>query len=184
MPNPIAALTTARLIAEAITPLHFHDLHRLYTEAKVVKTLASVGKPLTEDAVKETIRQAVEHWQQNGFGYWVFHLKKDGQFVGRGGLTTHQFEGKEVVGLGYAIMPDYWNRGFATEMANASLDVGFGHLGFPEIGSWTLPINLASQRVMEKLGFRYDRDFEFAGLLHRFYRLAVEEWRAACEMAP
>ena len=47
---------------------------------------------------------------------------------------------------------------------------------FPEIGSWTLPINLASQRVMEKLGFRYERDFEFAGLLHRFYRLVAGEW--------
>ena len=60
-----------------------------------------------------------------------------------------------------------------SEMAQASLDVGFGHLGFPEIGLWTLPINLASQRVMGKLGFRYERDFEFAGLLHRFYRLAI-----------
>ncbi len=43
----------------------------------------------------------------------------------------------------------------------------------PEIGSWTLPVNLASQRVMEKLGFRYERDCEFAGLLHRFYRLVA-----------
>ena len=60
-------------------------------------------------------------------------------------------------------------------MAQASLDVGFNHLGFPEIGSWTLPNNLASQRVMEKLGFRYERDFEFAGLLHRFYRLVAGE---------
>ena len=48
---------------------------------------------------------------------------------------------------------------------------------FPEIGSWTLPTNLASQRVMEKLGFRYERDFEFAGLRHRFYRLVAGEWK-------
>ena len=39
-----------------------------------------------------------------------------------------------------------------------------------------MPVNLASQRVMEKLGFRYEWDFEFAGLLHRFYRLAAGEW--------
>jgi RimJ/RimL family protein N-acetyltransferase len=175
MPNPIANITTPRMLAEAITPLHFHDLHRLYTEAKVVKTLASVGKPLTEDAVKKQIDQNVAHWQEHGFGYWVFHLKKDGQFVGRGGLTTHQFEGKEVVGLGYAIMPDYWNRGFATEIAAASLEVGFGHLGLAEIWSWALPHNRASQRVMEKLGFRYEHDFDFAGLVHRFYRLVAKD---------
>ena len=93
-----------------------------------------------------------------------------------GGLKTYQIDGKDVIGLAYAVMPDYWNRGFATEIAQASLDVGFEHLGLAEIGSWTLPGNLASQRVMEKLGFRYERDFEFAGLLHRFYRLVAQDW--------
>ncbi|MEI8373724.1 MAG: GNAT family protein [Planctomycetota bacterium] len=57
------------------------------------------------------------------------------------------------------------------------MDIGFEHLGFPEIGSWSLPVNLVSQRVMEKLGFRYERDFKFAGLVHRFYRLVKGEWK-------
>jgi len=176
MPNPIANITTSRLLAEAITPLHSPDLHRLYTDPLVVKTLASARKPLPDEKIVETIEQAVDHWRQHGFGYWVFHLKKDGQFIGRGGLTIHQFEGKEVVGLAYAVMPDYWNRGFATEIAAASVEVGFEHLGLAEIWSWALPGNLASQRVMEKLGFQYERDFEFAGLLHRFYRLVAQDW--------
>ena len=184
MPNPIASMTTARLLAEAISPLHFHDLHRLLSDPQVVRTLSADGKPLSEEATREQVGQNIDHWQQHGFGLWVFHRKSDGVFIGRGGLKTYQIDGKNVIGLAYAVMPDYWNRGFATEMAEASLDVGFNYLGFPEIGSWTLPVNLASQRVMEKLGFRYERDFDFAGLLHRFYRLAVEEWRAACEMAP
>ena len=171
MPNPIATLATSRLLGEAITPLHFSDLHRLHTDPLVMKTLSADGKPLSEEATKESIRLAVDHWQQQGFGFWVFHRKKDGKFIGRGGLKTYQIDGKEVIGLAYAVMSDYWNQGFATEMAQASLEVGFGPLGFPEIASWTLPGNLASQRVMEKLGFRYERDFEFAGLLHRLYRL-------------
>lgn len=177
MPNPIATLTTARLLAEAITPGHFHDLHRLNSDPEVVKTLASIGKPLTEAATREQIEQNVDHWRQHGFGYWIFRRKVDGQFIGRGGLKTHKIDGIDVIGLAYAVMPDYWNQGFATEMAQASLEVGFGHLGLTEIWSWALPDNLASQRVMEKLGFRYERDFEFAGLLHGFYRLAAGYWR-------
>ena len=55
---------------------------------------------------------------------------------------------------GYAVLSDHWNQGFATEMALASLRYGFERLGLTEIASWTLPINLASQRVLEKLGFR------------------------------
>ncbi len=176
MPNPIATLTTARMLAEAITPLHSPELHRLLTDPLVMKTLSADGKPLAGEKIDETIRQAVDHWRQHGFGFWVFHRKSDGQFIGRGGLKTYQIDGKDVIGLAYAVMPDYWNRGFATEMAQASLDVGFEHLGLAEIGSWTLLVNLASQRVMEKLGFRYERDFEFAGLLHRFYRLAAGDW--------
>jgi RimJ/RimL family protein N-acetyltransferase len=177
MPNPIATIATSRLLAEAITPSHHAELQRLYTDPLVVKTIASAeGKPLSEEKIAERIQKAVDHWQQHGFGSWVFRLKKDGLFIGLGGLNIRQIDGQEVVGLGYAVMPNYLNQGFATEMAEASLDVGFGHLGFPEIGSWTLPVNLASQRVMEKLGFRYDRDFEFAGLLHRFYRLVAADW--------
>jgi len=61
-------------------------------------------------------------------------------------------------------------------MARASLEVGFERLRFEEIASWTLAINLASQRVMEKLGLRCEREFEFAGLNHRFYRISAGEW--------
>jgi len=177
MPNPITTLTTTRLIAQAITPLHYPELHHLYTDPLVMKTLASAQlRPLSEEKIAERIQKAVDHRQQRGFGSWVFRLKKDGKFIGLGGLKIHQIDGKEVVSLGYAVMPSYWNQGFATEMAKASLEVGFGYLELTEIWSWALPDNLASQRVLEKLGFRYERDFDFAGLVHRYYRLGAKEW--------
>ena len=136
-----------------------------------MKTLSADGEPLSEEVTREHIRQAVDHWQLHGFGFWAFHRKSDRQFIGRGGLKVYEIGSKNVVGLGYGVMSEHWNQGFATEMAQASLEVGFKRFGFSEIGSWTLPINLASQRVMEKLGFKYERNFVFAGLLHRFYRL-------------
>lgn len=144
-----------------------------------MKTLSADGKPLSEEKTREHIRQAVDHWQKHGFGFWVFHRQSDGQFIGRGGLKIYQIDGKDVVGLAYAVMSDHWNQGFATEMCQASLDVGFHRLGFAEIASWTLPTNLVSQRVMEKLGFRYERDFEFAGLRHRLYWMVKSQWKGA-----
>ena len=177
MPNSIASLTTPRMLAKAITPSHYAELHCLYTDPLVTRTLASARRPLPEEKIVETIQQAVDHWRQHGFGYWVFRMKEGGQFVGRGGLTTHKMDGEPVVGLGYAVMPGYWNQGFATEMAQASLEVGFRHLGLTEIWSWALPENRASQRVMEKLGFRYERGLDFAGMLHRFYRVAAGNWK-------
>ena len=167
---------TSRLVAQPISAADFPDIHRLHSDPKVMKTLSADGKPLSEEATREHIRQTVEHWEQHGFGLWAFRRKTDGHFIGRGGLKIYQIEGKDVIGLAYAVLSDYWNQGFATEMGHASLEVGFGRLGLPEIASWTLPINLASQRVMEKLGFRYERDFEFAGLRHRLYRISAGEW--------
>jgi RimJ/RimL family protein N-acetyltransferase len=180
MSSPIATLTTPRLLAEAIAPSHFSDIHRLHTDTLVMQTLSADGRPLSAEATKEHVQQAVDHWQRHGFGFWVFRHKSDGRFIGRGGLKVYKIDGKDVIGLAYAVMPDCWSQGFASEMGEASLEAGFARMGFPEICSWTLPINLASRRVMEKLGLRYERDFEFAGLLHRFYRLAAAEWQRSC----
>jgi ribosomal-protein-alanine N-acetyltransferase len=91
-------------------------------------------------------------------------------------LKIYTVGGLDVVGLAYAVVSSRFGQGYATEMAAASLDVGFNSLGFSEIDSWTLPVNRASQRVMEKLGFRYSHDFEFAGLPHRYYRLTADDW--------
>ena len=152
MPSPIATLTTPRLFAEAISPSHFADIHRLHTDALVMQTLSADGRPLSAEATREHVRQAVDHWQRHGFGFWVFRRKSDGRFIGRGGLKMYQIDGKDVIGLAYAVMPDYWNQGFATEMGEAGLEVGFVRMGFPEICSWTLPANLTSQRVHGEAG--------------------------------
>jgi RimJ/RimL family protein N-acetyltransferase len=177
MTNSIDTLATPRLLAEAITPAHFSDLSGLLTDPLVMKTLSTGGKPLAEDAIRTLIEQIVEHWRRHGFGFWAFHRLSDSQFIGRGGLKIYEIDGQPVTGLAYAVMSDHWGQGYATEIARASIDVGFRHLELPEVCSWTLPVNRASQRVMEKLGFRHERDFEFAGLEHRFYRLARGEWK-------
>lgn len=172
----IERIAMARLVAEPILLEHFPEINRLHTDPLVMKTLSADGKPLSEEATRESLRQAAEHWHQHGFGFWIFRAKADGQFIGRGGLKKYQIDEGEVIGLAYAVLSNFWNQGFATEMAEASLRIGFDQLGFPEIASWTLPINTASQRVMEKVGFQYERDFEFAGLRHLFFRLSATVW--------
>ena len=95
-----------------------------------MKTLSADGKVMTEEATRKHLQRCSDHWDQHGFGLWVFRDKTDGQFIGRGGLMTYQIDGKDVVGLAYAVMSDHWNLGFATEMAEASLAVWFVSLGW------------------------------------------------------
>ncbi len=78
--------------------------------------------------------------------------------------------GADEVELAYAVMAEFWGRGLASEMALASLQLGFAHLGLAEIVAFTLTTNAASRRVMEKIGFRFERDIVHAGLPHVLYR--------------
>ena len=181
----IDAFTTARLSAERISLTHFDEVHRLHSDPEVTKTLSADGKPLSEQKTHDHLQKSVDHWERHGFGLWLFRDQTEDRFIGRGGLTTYQINAENVIGLAYAVMSDSWNRGFATEMAERSLKIGFERLMFPEIASWTLPVNRTSQRVMEKLGFKYERDFEFAELPHLFYRLSVDNWHdRTCPQPP
>ncbi len=177
MSDLLETLITPRLVGCSLCEAHFAEINRLHTNLEVMRTLSADGKPLAEERTREHLRQAAELWARHGFGFWLFRHTTTGEFAGRGGLKIYPMDGKDVIGLAYAVMPEFWNQGYATEMARASLQAGFAQLGFAEIDSWTLPINGASQRVMEKLGFRYQRDFEFAGLPHRYYRLTADEWK-------
>jgi len=75
---------------------------------------------------------------------------------------------------------DYWGRGYAAEGARAALAFGFDVVGLREIVSYTVPANLRSRRVMEKIGMKHDpaKDFDHPALpnghplqLHVFYRI-------------
>jgi [ribosomal protein S5]-alanine N-acetyltransferase len=178
----IETFETTRLLAERISEVHFEDLCRLHRDPDVMRTLTADGRPLSDDATRDRLRAAIENWDRQGFDLWVFRDKASGTVIGRGGLRRYDVEGRMEVGLAYAVLSEFWNQGFATEMAAAGLRIGFERLGFTEIASWALPHNTASLRVMEKLGFQYERDITFAGLIHRYYRLSASDWRASCAM--
>jgi RimJ/RimL family protein N-acetyltransferase len=73
------------------------------------------------------------------------------------------------VEVGWALVPELWGRGYATELGAAAVDVAFG-LGVTEVVAFTLPHNAASRRVMEKLGLSYEREVVWADLPHVLYR--------------
>jgi RimJ/RimL family protein N-acetyltransferase len=159
---------TERLTAERLRPEDFSDYWRMYSDPRVTATLGGVR---SEEETRVFLRKGLEHWERHGFGLWVFRDSADGRFVGRAGLRYAVVEGKEEVELAYALMPEYWGRGLATEMARACVRVGFEQVGLAEIVTFTLTTNLASQRVMQKVGFTFERAITHAGLPHVLYRL-------------
>lgn len=173
----IERFTTQRLCAERLCTAHFADLDGMHQDGRVMATLASSGGPLSPAESRARCERDLEHWREHGFGPWIFREADGGEFVGRAALWHREVEGESVIALGYAIRSDRWGEGFAAEMAEGVLDVGFGQLALSEIACFTLPTNAASLRVMEKLGFRPEREVLFAALPHRMGMPTAADWK-------
>lgn len=163
------ALETERLRGERVVPAHHRDLCALLGDPRVGATL---GGTKTPGEVMATITAQGAHWERHGFGYWVWREKAGGALVARGGLQHTHVGDRDEVELGWAVMPDRWGEGLATELGAAAARAGFERLGLDELVAFTLPANRASRRVMEKLGMEYEREVQHAGLPHVLYRMA------------
>lgn len=172
--SSIDTFTTDRLFAEPLSDRDFADLSRMHSDPGVMKTLAPANHPnggmLSEGETREFLARDAAHWERYGYGLWSFRAKADRHFVGRCGLRHVCIDDSDEVELAYALVAGDWGKGLATEMAEAAVRIGFDQLGLATIVCFTLTTNLASQRVMQKAGFYYERDFTRAGLPHVFYR--------------
>ncbi|MBV9797260.1 MAG: GNAT family N-acetyltransferase [Solirubrobacterales bacterium] len=161
---------TERLVCERMRRDHADELSVLLLDPRVARTLFPASTRLTDAMLLASLEEKLEHWARYGFGLWLLRDRATGKMVGRGGLQHTAVEGEEAVEVAWAVAPERWREGLATELALAAVDVAFGDLGLEEIVAFTLPENVASRRVMQKAGFAYYRDVERAGLPHVLYR--------------
>lgn len=165
-------LHTPRLLAERLAAEHEPELGRLILDPRVYPTLWPFPHPPLAADVHDGLRRQLDLWDRHGFGLWLLRDRSTGEFVGRGGLEYTDAPGGLSVEVAWAIVPERWKQGLATELAQAAVHTAFGDLDLLELVALTLPDNAASRRVMEKTGFAYDRDLVHAGLPHVLYRLA------------
>ena len=142
----VAGFETARMRAEPIAPRHRDGLIALLGDERVGATLGGVATPAQVDA---QIASQQVHWRDHGFGWYAFLDRATGALVARGGPGHCHVAGNDEVEIGWAVAPERWGQGLATELGAASIDVAFGQLGLREVVSFTLPHNRASRRVME-----------------------------------
>jgi RimJ/RimL family protein N-acetyltransferase len=156
----------------------------MYDDPAVMEFLMPVRDRAAIDAIVGRVRA---HFDQHGFGWWAAELKETGTFIGFIGLSHIGFEAHftPAVEVGWRLASAYWGKGYATEGARAALEAGFTQLGLSEIVSITVPANLRSRRVMERIGMSRDPadDFDHPRLpegdplrRHVLYRIDREEW--------
>jgi RimJ/RimL family protein N-acetyltransferase len=163
-------IVTDRMMLERLREEHAEELFALLRDPRVARTLTASGRPDSDAVMAKNLAAKIEHWDRFGFGLWLLRDRETHAVVGRGGLQHTFVGGCGEVEVGWAISPARWNQGLATELAHASVRVAFESLRLGEIVAFTLPTNRASQRVMEKAGFSYEREIVHVGLPHVLYR--------------
>jgi RimJ/RimL family protein N-acetyltransferase len=138
---------------------------------------------LTREESDAMIGRIEARFERSGYGLWAVEVVGVAPFAGYVGLSAPAFEAKftPCVEVGWRLATGHWGHGYATEAARAALAYGFDVVGLPEIVSFTVPDNVRSRRVMEKLGMSHDPrdDFDHPTLpashrlrRHVLYRLA------------
>ena len=160
-------IETKRLRGTPLDRGDFDDLCRMHDDPRVMATLGG----LRSDGESAGMITNVETlWRDRGYGLWSLREKATGTFAGRGGFAHINIGGREEIELGYSFLPEYWGRGLATEFATEAVRLAFDVFGLDDIICFSLTTNAASLRVMEKIGFQFERRLIHAGMPHLLCR--------------
>lgn len=176
-------LETQHLILRPFQMTDLDAMAAIDADPKVCEFLPTIG---TRETTVAGIQRIIDHEQQKGFSLYAVELKTTREMIGWIGLITPSFEAHftPAIEIGWRLSSQHWHQGYATEGATAVLDYAFTTLGLEEVVSFTVEANLASRRVMEKIGLQHNPkdDFNHPKLLghplekHVLYRLSRSEY--------
>lgn len=126
----------------------------LVNEPAFVRYIGDKGVRTLDDAREYLMTGPVASYEQHGFGMYRVGLTEAAVPIGICGLIRR--DGLEDVDIGFAFLPEFWGRGYATESARAVMDHEPGRFGLRRVVAITDPDNIASMRVVENLGFRFE----------------------------
>ena len=162
-----SAFSLRRLYAERLIEAHLPILRMMPTNAQIMATLGGVrSRAQTADYLERNLA----HWGEHGFGLWILRDPTTGRVVGSSGLRHLQAEGLSEVELCFALFPEFWGRGLATDAARACVTIGREWLGLPSVVALTRPDTVAPQRVLRKAALVLEREITYAGLPRLLFR--------------
>jgi len=147
-------LETERLTLRQFTADDASFILELVNEPSFIQNIGDRGVRSLADAVKYIETGPVISYARNGFGLYLVQLKESGESMGMCGLIKRP--ALDDVDIGYAFLPKFWSKGYAVEAALAVKEQARS-LGLKRLVAITDPANTGSIRVLEKLGFTFEK---------------------------
>ena len=154
-------LETDRLALRKITRADAPFILEMLNDPAFLQFVGDRKVRTIEDAERYIERGPTATYETLGFGYYIVELKHDAIPVGMCGLRTR--EGLDDVDLGYAFLAAHRGRWYGEEAAGGLLKFAREVIGLPRVSAICSPGNVASIRVLQKIGFRYQNDIRLPG---------------------
>lgn len=153
-------IETARLLLRRWRAADLEPFAAMNADQRVMRYLPA---PMTRAESRAATARFDDHFARHGFGPWAVERRRKGDFIGFVGLQQVEFAAPfaPAVEIGWRLAPHAWGRGYATEAAREALDAAFDRFGLDEVVSLTVPENLPSLRVMERIGMTRDVEADF-----------------------
>ena len=141
----------------------------LWGDPQVTRYICARGYFLNEE-IEARLALEIQNQQNHQLQYWPIFHKESGELIGCCGLRPHSEGGLE---LGFHLRPAFWRQGYAIEAASQVIRYAFDSLKIEKLFAGHNPNNIASRRVLEKLGFHFisEEFYEPTGLYHPSYEL-------------
>ena len=148
-------LSTPRLVLRCLDLDDAPFFLRLVNEPSFIENIADKGVRTLDDAREHLRTGPLASYARHGHGLWMVELKDTGAPIGICGLIKRDV--LDDVDVGYALLPEFCGAGYAAEAAAAALAHARDVLGLSRVVAVVNPDNARSLRLLEKLGFRYER---------------------------
>ena len=149
------SLSTERLLLRKIATSDAAFILRLLNEPSFIQFIGDKGVRSLEDARQYILNGPISSYQAHGFGLYLVTLNSDNTPIGMCGLLKRA--SLPDVDIGFAFIPEFWNKGYALEAAVAVMIYGKDVLKLPRIVAITNKDNHASAKLLNKIGLRFDR---------------------------
>jgi RimJ/RimL family protein N-acetyltransferase len=170
-------LHTSRTILRPLSIEHAEGFYNLNLDSDVLKYTGDFH--FANLAVTQEFLSVYNQFEKYGVGRFAVIEKISNEFIGWCGLK-YSVDLNEY-DLGFRFFKKYWNKGFATETSKAFLDYGFNDLNISTIVGRAMKDNIASIKVLEKLGFSYSKSFNFDGNVGVIYSISSDEFNESIE---
>lgn len=152
-------ISTDRLLLRALTANDFAALREIGGDSEVLRYRAR--SQITEEMTREFLQKAHDAAQVEPRDFFAFAvvLRSEEKLIGECGLTVVDSATREAF-VWYSFNRHFWNQGYATEALHAMLQVAVSQFGLRRIFAETHPENLASERVMQKVGMVFEGVYE------------------------